>query len=102
MFLRSYFVIEIKLIAFLGYVGVGETQTKFLVYSRGRGGQWPEEDRAAWVVDVERRFPHLVGRVFTMKVPVAPDGAGSFREPATGQMIRERVVELLGLDETQS
>ena len=97
-FLRSYFVIESKLIAFLGYVGLGDSQTIFLVYSRGWGGQWSEEDRAAWVVDVERRFPHLEGRVFTMKVPVAQDGAGSFREQATGQMIRERVVELLGLD----
>jgi hypothetical protein len=35
-----------------------------------------------------------------MKVPVGPDGVGSFRDPVTGQMIRERVVELLGLGET--
>lgn len=86
--------------AFLGYVGLGDPFTKFLVYSRGRGGKWPEEDRAAWVVGVERRFPELEGRVFTMKVPVAPDGIGSFRKPATGQMIRKRVVELLGLEES--
>jgi hypothetical protein len=51
---------------------------------------------------VEKRFPQLEGRVFTMKVPVGPDGAGSFREPATGQMMRERVVSLLGLEEPGS
>ena len=101
-FTRSYVLIESKLIAFLGYVGLGDPQTKFLVYSRGRGGVWPDEDRAAWVVDVEKRFPQLEGRVFTMKVPVGPDGAGSFREPATGQMMRERVVSLLGLEEPGS
>ena len=85
--------------AFLGYVGLGDPQTKFLVYSRGRGGKWPQEDRTAWVAEIEGRFPQLKGRVITMKVPVGPDGVGSFREPATGQMIRERVVELLGLGE---
>ena len=36
-------------------------------------------------VDVDR---------FTMKMPVGPDGA-SFRDPVTGGMIRDRVVELL-------
>ena len=36
-----------------------------------------------------------------MKVPVDEDGVGSFREPATGQMIRERVVDLLELNESQ-
>ncbi len=33
-----------------------------------------------------------------MKVPVGPDG-GSFRVPATGRMMRDQVVELLGLGE---
>jgi hypothetical protein len=98
-FVRSYLVIESKLMAFLGYVGLGDPKTKFLVYSRGKAGQWPEEDRIAWVAEVEGRFPHLKGRVSTMKVPVGPDGA-SFREPATGRMIRERVVALLELDES--
>ncbi len=51
------------------------------------------------MADVEGRFPQLKGRVFTMKVPVGPDGA-SFRNPVTGGMIRERVVALLGLDDS--
>ena len=100
-FVRSYLMIESKLMAFLGYVGLGDPQTKFLVYSRGRGGKWPQEDRTAWVAEIEGRFPQLKGRVFTMKVPVDEDGAGSFRDPVTGQMIRERVVDLLELDESQ-
>ena len=99
-FFRSYLIIESKLMTFLGYVGLGDPQTKFLVYSRGRGGKWPEEDRIAWVAEIEGRFPQLKGRVFTMKVPVGPDGA-SFRNPVTGGMIRERVVALLGLDESK-
>jgi len=97
-FTRSYLLIESKLIAFLGYVGLGDSLTKFLVYSRGRGGVWPEEDRIAWAAEVEKRFPQLEGRVFTMKVPVGPEGA-SFRDPVAGEMVRERVVELLGLEE---
>ena len=100
-FVRSYLMIESKLMAFLGYVGLGDPQTKFLVYSRGRGGRWPQEDRTAWVAEIEGRFPQLKGRTFTMKVPVDEDGAGSFRDPVTGQMIRERVVDLLELDESQ-
>ena len=79
----------------------GDPQTEFLIYSRGRGGKWPQEDRTAWVAEIEGRFPQLKGRVFTMKVPVDEDGMGSFRELATGQMIRQRVVELLELDESQ-
>ena len=98
---RIYELVDGKLMAFFGYVALGDPQTKFLVYSRGHGGQWPEEDRSAWVVDVEGRFPQLEGRLFTMKVPVGPDGA-SFRDPVTGGMIRERVVSLLDLsDENQ-
>jgi len=94
---RAYALIENKLIAFLGYVALGDLQTKFLVYSRGHNGVWPEEDQTAWVANVEQRFPQLKGRLFTMRVAVGPDG-GSFRVPETAQMLRERVVELLGLE----
>jgi len=93
---RVYQLVDGKLMAFFGYVGLGDPQTKFLVYSRGKGGQWPEEDQIAWVAEVEGRFPRLKGRVFTMKVPVGLDGA-SFRDPDTGRMIRRHVVSILGL-----
>ena len=97
-FNRVYRLVDGKLMAFFGYVGLGDPQTKFLVYSRGSGGRWPEEDQIAWVAEVEGRFPQLRGRVFTMKVPVGPDGA-SFRDPDTGRMIRQHVVSILGLAE---
>jgi hypothetical protein len=98
MVLRIYELIDSKLMAFLGYVALGDSQTKFLVYSRGRGGQWPEEDQKVWVAEAEKRFPQLEGRLFTMKVPGGSDTA-SFRDPKTAGMIRERVVSMLGLSE---
>jgi serine/threonine protein kinase len=96
---RIYAVVDGKLMAFFGYVALGDPQTKFLVYSRGAGEGWIEEQQVAWVAEIERRYPPLQGRVFTMRVPRGPDGA-SFRDPVTGRMIRERVVALLGLSES--
>jgi hypothetical protein len=95
---RVYQLVNSKLMAFFGYVALGDPRTKFLVYSRGSLGLWPEEDQTAWVAEVEGRFPQLKGRVFTMKVPVGPEGA-SFRDPDTGRMIRQHVVSILGLAE---
>jgi hypothetical protein len=95
---RIYEIVDGKLMAFFGYVGLGDPQTKFLVYSRGGGTPWVEEQRVKWVADIERRFPPLKGRVFTMRVPVGPDGA-SFRDEETARMIRQLVVSILGLDE---
>jgi serine/threonine protein kinase len=97
-FSHFYELVNSKLVAFLGYVALGDPLTKFLVYSRGSGGDWPDEDRAAWVADAEKRFPRLEGRLFTLRVPVGPGGEGSFRESITGQSMRKRVVDLLGLE----
>jgi len=97
---RAELVYEIvigKLMAFFGYVGLGDPRTKFLVYSRGAPPGWVEEQQVAFVAEIERRYPHLKGRVSTFQVPRAPDGSASFRDPVTGGMIRERVVELLEL-----
>jgi serine/threonine protein kinase len=93
-----YELTDSKLMAFFGYVGLGDPHTKFLVYSRGLGGQWPEEEQAAWVREAEARFPHLKGRVSTMKVPGDRETA-TFRDEATARMIRQHVVSILGLDE---
>jgi hypothetical protein len=94
---RVYEVLADKLMAFFGYVGLGEPHTRFLVYSRG----WLEEQRLDFVADIEGRYPHLKGRVFTFQVPTDEDGNASFRDPATGQMIRDRVVSILGVEETE-
>jgi len=96
---RIYELVDGKLMAFFGYVALGDPQTKFLVYSRGAGEGWIEEQQVAWLAEIERRYPPLQGRVSTMRVPRGPDGA-SFRDPATGRMIRERVVSLLSLSES--
>lgn len=91
-----------KLWAFLGYIGLGDPGTRFLVYSRGHGGPWSQSAyRQDWVTDLERRFPSLRGRIFTMDVPVGPDGA-SFRESATSELARGHVKSILGLEELQS
>jgi hypothetical protein len=88
-----------KLWAFFGYVGLGDPGTRFLVYSRGGGGSWSQSKyRGDWVADLERRFPSLRGRIFTMVVPVGPDGA-SFRDAATSELVREHVKSILGLEE---
>jgi predicted Ser/Thr protein kinase len=99
---RAYRVYEIvlgKLIAFFGYVGMGDPHTKFLVYSRGAPPGWIEEQQRAFVAEAERRYPHLKGRVFTFQVPRNAAGESSFRDPTTGEAIRKRIVVLLELED---
>ena len=76
------------MIAFFGYVGMGDPHTKFLVYSRGAPPGWIEEQQRAFVAEAERRYPHLKGRVFTFQVPRNAAGESSFRDPTTGEAIR--------------
>ena len=80
-----------KLVAFLGYVGLGDPRTEFLVYSRG----WSESLREEWVREVEGRFPRLRGRVFTISVPGREKA--TFREIATARTVRQKVERILGL-----
>ena len=77
---------------FMGYVGLGNTKTKFLVYSRG---SWKsEEERAKWETDVAQRFPLLKGRVRAWRVPL---DRATYRNPKTGAEIKELVKSALGL-----
>ena len=94
---RLYEYANNKLTAFFGFIAQGRPTTAFLVYSRGGPGGWLEDDfRADWVAQLEGRFPSLKGRVNTMNVP---GGArGSWRDPETVRMLRERVVSVLGID----
>jgi hypothetical protein len=96
---RVYEIVLEKLMAFFGYVGMGDPHTDFLVYSRGTPPGWIEEQQRAFVDKIEGRYPHLRGRVFTYRVPRDADGKASFRDPATGQAIREKIVSILGLEE---
>ena len=97
---RVYEIVLEKLMAFFGYVGLGDPHTKFLVYSRGAPPEcWVEEKQRAFLTEIEGRYPHLKGRVFTFQVPRDADGNASFLDPRTGSMIRDRIVPLLGLEE---
>jgi hypothetical protein len=92
-----YSLAENKLAAFLGYVGVANRRTRFLVYSRGAPGGWAEDGyRQAWVTNLERRFPALKGRVFTMSVEGGVEKA-SFRDPQTVASVKGHVRSILGL-----
>jgi hypothetical protein len=99
---RIYDVVLEKLMAFFAYVGLGDPHTEFLVYSRGGPIPWVEELPRAFVAEVEGRYPHLEGRVFTFGVPQEGDGYSSFRDPETAAMIREQIVEILGLEGEQT
>jgi hypothetical protein len=83
-----------RLAGFFGYLAATNPRTRFLIYSRGK--PWPTDAaERAWVGDVIARFPHLNGRLFTMVVPGKAEA--TFRDPATAQLLRNRVQEILGL-----
>jgi predicted Ser/Thr protein kinase len=97
---RVYDVVLEKLMAFFAYVGLGDPHTKFLVYSRGAPPEgWVEEQQRAFVAEIEGRYPHLKGRVFTFQVLRDADGNASFRQPRIADVIRERIIGILGLQE---
>jgi hypothetical protein len=92
---RVYEIVQEKLMALFGYVGLGDPHTRFVVYSRG----WVEEQQLAFVTEIESRYPHLKDRIFTFQVPRDVDGNASFRDPATGEAIRGEIVAILGLED---
>ena len=92
-----YDVADDNLLLFLAYVAKELPNTKFLVYSRGTGGQWETDlDREQWVHDAVRRFPELKDRITTMKVTGGKTN-GNFGIPANRDMIRELVQTILQL-----
>jgi hypothetical protein len=82
-------VADSKIDGFLGYVSLGNPATKFLIYTRR------QDDKGAWAADLEKRFPRLKGRVFTMSVPGGPEHA-SFRDAKTAQALKQQVKSILG------
>jgi len=77
----------------MGYVGQGNPETRFVVYSRG---SWADETaRAQWVTAMEQRFPTLRGRVDAVKVPM---DRATFRNPTTGGEIKTRIENMLKID----
>ena len=101
LFFRLYALAEGKLLTFLGYVGVSSRKTRVLIYSRGEGRVWSEADRRDWVTNLERRFPSLNGRVFTMSVEGGTLKA-TFRDPKTAALVKRQVQSILGLNSLPS
>jgi hypothetical protein len=82
-----------RLLVFFAYVAAANPRTRFIVYSRNRFVQAGGE--AAWVADWEARLPALRGRLHAFSMP--GEDAATFRDPATGQLLRQRVIEVLRL-----
>jgi Protein kinase domain len=78
--------------SFIGYVGLAEPMTRFVVYSRGLAG---ENERAEWVANTERRFPAVKGRVQVLHVP--GEERATFRDLQTQASVRDLVKRLLNL-----
>ncbi len=82
-----------RLLMFFAYVAAANPRTHFVVYSRGRIEQAGGE--AAWVANWEARLPALRGRLHAFSMPGGD--LATFRDPATGQLLRKRVIEVLRL-----
>jgi predicted Ser/Thr protein kinase len=82
-----------RLLVFFAYVAAANPRTRFIVYSRAQivkaGGE------AAWVANWEGRLPVLRGRLHAFSMPGGE--AATFRDPATGQLLKKRVIEVLRL-----
>jgi serine/threonine protein kinase len=83
-------VADKKIESFLGYTSLGNPTTEFLIYTRR------SVDQDAWVLDLEKRFPQLKGRVVPLIVPGGAEHA-TFRDPETKRMLRQQVKSILGL-----
>jgi hypothetical protein len=99
--LKLYEIADNRLVAFLGFIGRGNPETRFLIYSRGTGAGWAaEEYRSNWTRQLEGRFPALKDRVTAVAIPGGVE-SGSFRQPETIEMIRQHVQKILQLDTEQ-
>lgn len=86
---RLYDIADNKLIAFLGYVAESVPDVRFIVYSRGTGGGWPDPAyQQNWVRKAVSRFDKLEGRIDTFAVPGGVE-SGSFRNPEASDIVRK-------------
>jgi serine/threonine protein kinase len=82
-----------RLLLFFAYVAAANPRTRFIVYSRAQIVQAGGE--AAWAAYWEVRLPALRGRLHAFSMPAGE--SATFRDPATGQLLRRRVMEVLRL-----
>ena len=97
LYTRMQAAAQNRLEAFLGYAGLSNPRTRFLIYSRGGTGPWSTaEYRQTWAQNIAHRFPRLKGRIFTIDVP-GGDEKATFRDPATIALVRKNVATIFGL-----
>ena len=89
--IELYDLMESRLVLFLGYIGLGNSNTKFLVYSRSFSA-----DQSKWIAAAEERFPPLKGRIYTMFVPGGRDSA-TFRNPETANTFKLKIKDIIGI-----
>ena len=89
-----YTLANSKLVAFLGYIAIGNPYTKFLVYTRGFR---VELNRLRWTSEAERRFPSLKERITAWHVPRSGEYA-TFRDPNTASAIKNLIKSVLNLE----
>jgi len=82
-------------VEFIGYVALGSSQTKFIVYSRGHFQVQVESER--WISEAVARFPELEGRLETYDLP-GTWGTQSFLDPVTGEQVRKLVASILRIE----
>jgi len=87
-----YTLAESKLFTFLAYIALGNSRTKFVIYSRTFG---EDSARAQWVLSLESRFPPLKDRITALQIN-GGDNA-TFRNPASALQIKTAVERTLGL-----
>jgi TIR domain-containing protein len=89
-----YPLVDNKLVAFMGYVATLNPRTRFIIYSRR---SWEDAALAAkWRQDAVERFPVLAGKIETYRVPL---DRATYRNPITGQELRDLVLKSLGMAE---
>jgi hypothetical protein len=97
-FQRLYQMADNKLVAFMGFIAQGNRGTRFIVYSRGTGGGWTEDEyRANWIRQAQGRFPELTDRITALPVP-GGTAAGSFTRPDAVEIIHTLVQDILQLE----
>ena len=82
-----------KLISFLGYIALGNPNTKFLVYSRSFWRKYIDPE--VWRSEAEKRFPSMKGRMIIFPVPGGIEA--TFRDPKTATDLKRTVISMLDL-----
>lgn len=90
--IKIYQLTENRFVLFLGYIGLGNSKTKFLVYSRSFTDQQND-----WIAVAEERFPPLKGRISTLYFTGKRDSV-TFRNPKIAIDLKRKVKNILNIN----